>query len=110
MKIKFIFAWFDFWIGIYWDRKSKILYMFPVPCIGFVISFTHQPYGLSDGTWNQTVDIFTASKTGFYEIGNSTESLQLRAQLIRGDTVDFRLGTIRCTTTETRKAERSEND
>lgn len=39
MKISFIFAWYDLWIGLFYDRKNKWLYIFPVPCIGIVIKF-----------------------------------------------------------------------
>lgn len=29
----------DLWIGAFWDRKSRKLYILPVPCIGVVIQF-----------------------------------------------------------------------
>ena len=33
MKFRLFFAWFDLWIGAYYDRKKKILYICPFPCI-----------------------------------------------------------------------------
>jgi hypothetical protein len=39
MKIEPLFAWYDLWIGAFWDRKSHKLYILPVPCIGIVITF-----------------------------------------------------------------------
>lgn len=39
MKIKFIFKWFDFWVGLFYDTKKKDLYIFPIPMFGFLISF-----------------------------------------------------------------------
>lgn len=34
---KIIFAWYDFWIGVYWDKKNRYLYIFLIPCIGIRI-------------------------------------------------------------------------
>lgn len=39
MKIKLMFAWYDLWVGFFWDRKLKKLYFFPVPTIGICIQF-----------------------------------------------------------------------
>ncbi len=38
MKIEPVIAWFDFWIGLYWDRKARALYILPLPCLGIKIS------------------------------------------------------------------------
>jgi hypothetical protein len=27
--------WFDFWIGIYYDREKRFIYINPVPCMVF---------------------------------------------------------------------------
>ncbi len=39
MKIKVIFAWYDFWIGFFWDTKKKWLYIFLIPTLGIVLKF-----------------------------------------------------------------------
>jgi len=39
VTIKPIFAWYDFWAGLFWDRQSKTLYLFPVPMFGLKITF-----------------------------------------------------------------------
>jgi hypothetical protein len=36
-EVKFLFAWFDFWIGIYFDPKNKAWYICPIPCCVFYI-------------------------------------------------------------------------
>jgi len=39
MKIYPIAAWYDMWIGAYWDRRRRRLYVLPVPCLGVVFDF-----------------------------------------------------------------------
>jgi len=33
MKVRLFFAWFAFWIGIYWDRERELLYIALLPCV-----------------------------------------------------------------------------
>ncbi len=37
MRISLMFAWYDLWIGAYWDRERRILYLFPLPMIGLKV-------------------------------------------------------------------------
>lgn len=37
IRVRPIFAWYDLWIGAYWDRSKRRLYVFPVPCLGFYV-------------------------------------------------------------------------
>jgi hypothetical protein len=39
MKFKFLFAWYDFWVGLFWDAKKCRLYIFPVPMLGCYLDF-----------------------------------------------------------------------
>jgi len=39
MRVYFFFAWYDFWIGFFYDRAKRILYFCPLPCCVFQITF-----------------------------------------------------------------------
>ena len=39
MKIKPVFAWYDFWVGLFWDSRKRRLYIFPLPTLGFQVDF-----------------------------------------------------------------------
>jgi hypothetical protein len=55
MKIKLIFAWYDIWVGVFYDQKKRRIYIFFLPTIGIVI----QLYGKIDtvlGEYKEVVD------------------------------------------------------
>lgn len=39
VKVGFVYAWYDFWVGAFWHRSSKSLYILPIPFFGIVIHF-----------------------------------------------------------------------
>lgn len=41
MKIKPLFAWYDLWVGVFWDGAKRKLYVLPLPCLGFVLCFAN---------------------------------------------------------------------
>ena len=38
-RVRFFFAWFDFWVGWYYDRKKRILYVCPLPMVVLAFDF-----------------------------------------------------------------------
>lgn len=38
MKVRLIFAWYDFWVGAYWDSTARALYVM-VPMVGVRVQF-----------------------------------------------------------------------
>jgi len=46
------FRWYDLWIGAYYDRKAKRLYVCPIPMVGFWIELRRAPV---DSEENPTV-------------------------------------------------------
>lgn len=38
-RVSFLFAWYDLWIGAFWDSKKKWLYILPLPCLGIILKF-----------------------------------------------------------------------
>lgn len=37
--VSLTFAWYDVWIGFFYDKPRKILYIFPLPFLGIKVWF-----------------------------------------------------------------------
>lgn len=61
MSIKFLFAWYDAWLGLFLDRTKHRLYVFPVPMLGCYIQFpigaAWLPWKLKWGLWQNIRDL-----------------------------------------------------
>ena len=44
MKVSFIFAWYDLWIGLYYDRERSWLYILPIPMVGIILKLPQRRY------------------------------------------------------------------
>ena len=40
MQLRCFFAWYDLWAGAYWDRKTRTLYVCPLPMCVIMIRFS----------------------------------------------------------------------
>jgi hypothetical protein len=34
MRVEGFFRWYDLWVGAFWDTKTRVLYICPIPCFG----------------------------------------------------------------------------
>lgn len=50
MAIRPIVAWYDMWVGAFWDKPKRRLYLFPIPCIGLMIQFRRMPEALASSS------------------------------------------------------------
>lgn len=41
MKVRPLFAWYDLWVGVFWDSGKRRLYVLPLPCLGIVVDFSN---------------------------------------------------------------------
>jgi hypothetical protein len=53
MRFKLFLAWYDFWIGAYYDRKKKILYINPIPCVVFSFASDGNYWCPKDKEWKK---------------------------------------------------------
>jgi len=39
LRTRVFFAWYDLWVGVFFDQKKKQLYICPLPCLVFQIGY-----------------------------------------------------------------------
>lgn len=39
MRIRLLFKWYDFWVGVYYDQEGRNVFIFPLPMFGIMISW-----------------------------------------------------------------------
>jgi hypothetical protein len=67
LKFKLFLAWYDFWVGLFYDRKRKILYVNPLPMV--VLSFASDR-----NEWNGTRwEVRSSASSPIYTISTNEE-------------------------------------
>ncbi len=51
MRVRLLFAWYDLWIGAYWDAPRRRLYVLPLPMIGLRIDLPRRPLDPEELLW-----------------------------------------------------------
>ncbi len=51
LNFKFFIAYYDAWVGFYFDADKRILYFCPLPCL--VFSFANKDYKYVGGKWRK---------------------------------------------------------
>lgn len=57
VRFNFVFEPRDLWVGAYWDKKKRQLFILPIPCFGIMLQF-----GVNDGMYkaiNEALDVKT---------------------------------------------------
>lgn len=39
IKVSLLFAWYDLWVGLFYDKKKQWLYILPIPMFGIILKF-----------------------------------------------------------------------
>lgn len=39
IHVRPVLAWYDIWVGLYWDRAKRRLYILPLPMVGVFVQF-----------------------------------------------------------------------
>lgn len=56
MRARFIFAYYDCWVGFLWDAAKRSLYIFPVPMLGVVLNFSKKAVTKFDAVEEALID------------------------------------------------------
>lgn len=52
VTVKFLFAWYDLWVGVFIDRAKWAVYVFPIPTLGICIGLLPDGYSIERVKYN----------------------------------------------------------
>lgn len=55
MRVRPFFRWVDLWVGAYWDRASRVLYLCPLPMVGLRLEFGGKALPRGEREWLESV-------------------------------------------------------
>lgn len=71
ISIKFLFKWYDLWVGLFYDKHKAWLYILPFPTIGIILKLPQRRYWLFDKKGNHvTGDSVTKETMEYYIMHN----------------------------------------
>jgi hypothetical protein len=91
MKVSFLFAWYDLWVGFFWDKKKKWLYVLPIPTAGIIFKFLPDGYSIDrvHAYWadeRRSVPTFVLKKDG-YQVGGFKTQFEAIKYAIKSDRI-----------------------
>lgn len=83
MKAQLFFAWFDFWVGLFWDKKKSTLYILALPMIGVRIRIIPKGYKIINlSPWMPSPSFAFYTKSGTF-IGVASTWIDAFEQLVK---------------------------
>ena len=62
MKLTPFFRWYDLWVGAYWDRRQRALYICPIPMFGVRIDLAPLLQAGDRAVWTETGEEVTVAR------------------------------------------------
>lgn len=69
-RLSFFFAWYDLWVGAYFDQESKVVYMCPFPCFVIKFAYGRKHWEKRGNTWKRSCNYVSLVRSTDDHTGN----------------------------------------